>query len=52
MPIYEFYCEDCNTLFNFFSKTVNTTKKPKCPKCKTKTLSKQMSRVAFTGRAK
>jgi len=52
MPIYEFYCDDCNTLFNFFSKTVNTTKKPKCPKCKTKTLSKQMSKVAFTGRAK
>ena len=52
MPIYEFYCDDCNTLFNFFSKTVNTTKKPKCPKCKRKTLSRQISRVAFTGRAK
>ena len=52
MPIYEFYCEDCNTLFNFFSKTVNTTKKPNCPKCKTKTLSRQISWVAFTGRAK
>ena len=52
MPIYEFYCEDCNTLFNFFSKTVNTTKKPKCPKCKKKTLSRQISWVAFTGRAK
>lgn len=52
MPIYEFYCEKCNTLFNFFSKTVNTTKKPKCPKCKTKTLSRQISWVAFTGRAK
>jgi len=52
MPIYEFYCEECNTLFNFFSKTVNTTKKPKCPKCKTKTLSRQISWVAITGRAK
>ncbi|MBW2449572.1 MAG: zinc ribbon domain-containing protein [Deltaproteobacteria bacterium] len=52
MPIYEFYCDDCNTLFNFLSKTVNTTKKPKCPKCKTKTLSRQISWVAFTGRAK
>jgi putative FmdB family regulatory protein len=52
MPIYEFYCDDCNTLFNFFSKTVNTTKKPKCPRCKTKTLSRQISWVAFTGRAK
>jgi len=52
MPIYEFYCEDCNTIFNFFSKTVNTTKKPKCPGCKTNTLSRQMSAFAFTGKAK
>jgi putative FmdB family regulatory protein len=52
MPIYEFYCEDCNTIFNFFSKSVNTTKKPKCPVCKTKTLSRQMSAFAFTGKAK
>jgi len=51
MPIYEFYCKDCHTLFNFFSKTVNTSKKPKCPKCKTRTLEKQISVVAFTGRA-
>jgi putative FmdB family regulatory protein len=51
MPIYEFYCEDCNTIFNFFSKTVNTTKKPKCPRCKKKTLSRQMSAFAFTGKA-
>jgi putative FmdB family regulatory protein len=52
MPIYEFYCKDCHTLFNFFCKTVNTTKKPTCPKCKIKTLEKQISVVAFTGRAK
>jgi len=52
MPIYEFYCEDCNTIFNFFSKSINTTKKPKCPKCMTKTLSRQMSAFAFTGKAK
>ncbi len=52
MPIYEFYCEDCNTIFNFFSKSVNTTKKPKCPVCRTKTLSRQMSAFAFTGKAK
>ncbi len=51
MPIYEFYCEDCHTIFNFFSKTINTTKKPKCPRCKTKTLSRQMSSFAITGRA-
>ena len=52
MPIYEFYCEDCHTIFSFFSKSVNTTKKPKCPLCKTKTLSRQMSAFAITGKAR
>jgi putative FmdB family regulatory protein len=52
MPIYEFYCKDCNTIFNFFSRTVNTKKKPKCPKCKKKTLSRQVSLFSFTGKAK
>jgi putative FmdB family regulatory protein len=52
MPIYEFYCEDCNTLFNFFSKTINTKKTPNCPKCKAKKLSRQVSLFSFTGKAK
>lgn len=51
MPIYEFYCPDCNTLFNFFSRTINTSKKPKCPQCQTRTLERQMSAFAFTGQA-
>jgi putative FmdB family regulatory protein len=51
MPIYEFYCAECNTLFNFFSKTINTRKRPTCPKCKTVNLSRQMSAFAVTGRA-
>ena len=34
MPIYEFYCDKCNTIFNFYSKTINTSKIPICPKCK------------------
>jgi putative FmdB family regulatory protein len=52
MPIYEFFCDDCNTIFNFFSKTINTRKRPKCPKCKTKVLERQMSAFAFTGKAR
>jgi putative FmdB family regulatory protein len=52
MPIYEFYCPDCNTLFNFFSRTVDTSKTPKCPRCKACTLDRQMSAFAFTGKAK
>ncbi|MEE8423191.1 MAG: zinc ribbon domain-containing protein [Thermodesulfobacteriota bacterium] len=43
MPIYEFYCDDCNTIFNFFSKRINTTKKPACPKCNKRELKRQMS---------
>ncbi|MCU0590779.1 MAG: zinc ribbon domain-containing protein [Desulfobacterales bacterium] len=52
MPIYEFYCSDCNTIFSFFSRSINTSKKPKCPKCKSRPLSRMMSAFAFTGRAK
>jgi len=52
MPIYEFYCSNCNTIFNFFSKTVNTSKTPNCPKCKNKKLSRQVSLFSFTGKAK
>ena len=51
MPIYEFYCEDCHTIFNFFSKTINTTKIPGCPKCGRKQLARQMSCFAITGKA-
>lgn len=52
MPIYEFYCEQCNTIYNFFSRTINTRKKPRCPQCKTATLLRQMSAFSFTGRVK
>lgn len=52
MPIYEFYCDRCHTIFNFFSSTVNTRKTPGCPKCKKTKLSRQVSVFAVTGRAK
>ncbi len=52
MPIYEFYCDDCNTIFNFFSRSINTTKIPKCPKCGQNDLKRQMSAFSFTGKAK
>ena len=52
MPVYEFYCEDCNTVFNFFSRSVNTTKRPLCPRCKQKKLKRQMSIFARLGGAK
>ena len=46
MPIYEFYCKRCNTVFNFYSKSVNTTKYPICPHCKTGTLKRFLSNFA------
>lgn len=33
MPIYEFYCSSCHTVFNFLSKRINTDATPACPKC-------------------
>lgn len=43
MPIYEFYCSECHTIFNFFSKSVNTEKTPLCPKCQKIYLDRYMS---------
>ena len=48
MPIYEFYCKDCHTIFNFFSRTVNTEKQPACPKCARPELERKMSVFAIS----
>lgn len=47
MPIYEFYCADCNTIFNFFSRRINTEKRPMCPKCNKGPLERLISRFSF-----
>ena len=47
MPIYEFYCVDCHTIFNFLSRRVNTTKRPACPRCGRPRLERQVSRFAI-----
>ena len=31
MPIYEFYCPDCHTIYNFYSRRIDTDKTPVCP---------------------
>ncbi len=52
MPIYEFFCFECNTVFKFLSRSVNTEKKPSCPRCKKDILERQVSVFATPGGAK
>lgn len=48
MPIYEFYCKDCHTVFQFYSRTVSPEKIPPCPKNEAHApLERQMSRFAM-----
>ena len=47
MPIYEFYCSDCHTLFNFLSSVVDTTTLPSCPRCEKAQLERRPARFAM-----
>lgn len=35
MPIYEFYCDRCHTIYNFFSSQIDTETVPPCPRAET-----------------
>jgi putative FmdB family regulatory protein len=48
MPIYEFYCPDCHTIFNFLARTSGTTKRPACPRCGRANLDRMFSRFAVS----
>jgi putative FmdB family regulatory protein len=48
MPVYEFYCSDCHTIFNFFSRRINTEKRPSCPKCNRSELERKLSLFAIS----
>lgn len=52
MPMYEFLCSNCNVIFTFFSRSINTSSTPLCPKCHNDTLSRMVSQFAYTGKAK
>ena len=47
MPIYELYCGDCDTLFNFFSAAVDTEARPLCPRCGAVRLERRPARFAI-----
>lgn len=46
MPIYEFFCTGCDTIYKFFSRSVNTEKIPSCPKCANARLERRVSMFA------
>lgn len=46
MPIYEFYCKPCHTIYKFFSQKVDTEKIPVCPKCEYDKLERRPSLFA------
>jgi putative FmdB family regulatory protein len=48
VPIYEFYCGDCHTVFHFLSKRPNTTKRPACPRCGRPKLQRRVTRFAIS----
>lgn len=33
MPIYEFFCQDCHRVYQFFSSRIDTEASPACPRC-------------------
>lgn len=51
MPIYEFFCADCNMIFNFYSQRIDTTTQPDCPRCSKPQLKRQVSMFATIGKA-
>jgi putative FmdB family regulatory protein len=51
MPVYEFYCSDCHTIFSFFARRVDTTTRPACPRCGRPKLQRKVSRFATLGKA-
>lgn len=51
MPIYEFYCSVCNTIYNFYSKRIDTETRPDCPKCGRTDLERQVSMFSTIGKA-
>ncbi|MBM4090152.1 MAG: zinc ribbon domain-containing protein [Planctomycetes bacterium] len=48
MPIYEFYCSRCHTIFSFLARSVHTEKRPSCPQCGRPRLERRPSRFAIS----
>lgn len=48
MPIYEYYCGTCNTIYQFLIRGERKTKDLECPKCKKNEMKRVMSRFSTT----
>ncbi len=46
MPVYEYYCAACHTVFSFFSARVAPEARPACPRCGAPELPRRPSRFA------
>ena len=52
MPIYEFFCDRCNVIFNFHSSRIDTSTIPLCPQCGKEEMERRISTFATIGRAR
>ncbi len=52
MPVYEFLCPSCNTIYSFHSFKVTPDKVPSCPKCASKDLERVPSRFGVSSSGK
>ena len=48
MPIYEYYCDTCNTIYQFLIRGSRNTDDLECPKCKKTDLKRVMSGFSTT----
>ena len=48
MPVYEYYCADCHTVYSFRTASFTPKKKPQCPDCGSKKLEKRISMFAIS----
>ena len=48
MPIYEFYCSDCHTVFNFLARKTADRRRPDCPRCRRPKLERRASTFAVS----
>lgn len=48
MPVYEYYCDECHTIYSFRVQSLDTRQKPKCPDCGSRKLEKKISLFAIS----